>query len=79
MSNKQPEHQPINLDPTHLQALRGHLQGSALTPGDEEYDNASLTWDATTFKQRPAIIVLPATVTDVQAAVSFAREHDLPA
>jgi len=70
--------QPIIFDLTHLQTLRTRLQGRALVPGDEGYDSARQTWDAKTFDQHPAIIVLPAVTSDVLAAVTFAREHNLP-
>lgn len=70
--------QPMTFDPARLQALRASLQGSALVPGDEGYDTARQTWEATTFEQHPAIIVLPAAAADVVAAVNFAREHALP-
>jgi hypothetical protein len=61
-----------------VQTLQARLQGKVLVPGDEGYDRARLTWDAKTFDQHPAMIVLPAVSSDVLAAVTFAREHDLP-
>jgi len=70
--------QPITFDPTHLETLRACLQGRALVAGDEGYETACQTWDARTFEQHPAIIVLPAVSADVQTAVTFAREYDLP-
>src|SRR5258708_3576082 len=70
--------QPIIFNTTHLQTLRAHLKGKALVAGDEGYDTARQTWDTKTFDQHPAIIVLPALAADVQAAVMFAREHELP-
>jgi len=65
-------------DLDRLQTLRAHLQGQALVPGDEGYDKACLTWNARTFEQHPAIIVLPAVPADVSVAVIFAREYELP-
>jgi len=70
--------QPIIFNPTRLQTLRTRLQGSVLVPGDEEYDTARQTWDAKTFDQHPAIIVLPTVAADVVAAVTFAQEYNLP-
>lgn len=70
--------QPATFSPIHLEMLRARLQGRALVAGDEGYNTASQTWDARTFDQHPAIVVLPAVSADVQTAVTFAREHDLP-
>lgn len=61
-----------------LQGLRSRLQGSAFVPGDDDYEQACLTWETVTFKQHPAIVVMPASATDVLTAVLFAREHHLP-
>src|SRR4051794_27240547 len=61
----------MTIDPQHVEALRTRLQGSLLLPGDEGYDKARQTWDAKTFDQHPAVIVLPARASDVQAAVTF--------
>jgi len=66
------------IDPQHVVTLRARLQGSVLLPGDEGYERARQTWDAKTFDQHPAVVVLPARASDVQAAVTFAREHNLP-
>ena len=61
-----------------LQRLRSRLQGSAFVPGDAAYEQASLTWETITFKQHPAIVVLPASAADVLTTVRFACEHQLP-
>jgi hypothetical protein len=68
----------MTIDPQHVEALRTRLQGSVFLPGDEGYDKARQTWDAKTFDQHPAVVVLPARASDVQAAVTFAREQHLP-
>ncbi len=78
VSTEQSRTQPITFDPARLQALRARLQGKALVPDDEGYDTACKTWDARTFDQHPAIIVLPDASADVQTAATFAREHNLP-
>jgi hypothetical protein len=70
--------QPVTIHPDQLQALRARLRGDVFAPGDAEYDRARQTWDAKTFEQHPALVVLPATADDVQLAVTFAREHNLP-
>jgi FAD/FMN-containing dehydrogenase len=61
-----------------LQRLRSRLQGSAFVPGDDDYEQACLTWETFTFRQHPAIVVMPASTADVLTAVLFAREHHLP-
>jgi hypothetical protein len=68
----------ITLDPQQVETLRTRLQGKVLLPGDEGYERARQTWDAKTFDQHPALIVLPARAFDVQATVTFAREQKLP-
>lgn len=78
MNAEYPQSQTVKFDKTHLQELRARLKGSALVAGDEGYDTACLTWDAKTFAQHPAIVVLPGVVADVQAAVRFAGEYNLP-
>ncbi len=78
MSDEQTAHESITFDPGQLESLRTRLQGRIILPGDEGYDKARQTWDAKTFDQHPAIVILPANASDVQAAVTFAREHDLP-
>jgi FAD/FMN-containing dehydrogenase len=62
---------------TELQALRKQIQGRVLVRGDDGYDAARQTWNATTFEQQPAIVVLPSRAADVAPAVAFARQHDL--
>lgn len=65
------------LELSSLQRLRTHLQGQALLPDDEGYDQARKAW-VPTFEQHPALIVLPTCSADVVAAVTFAREQGLP-
>ena len=78
MSDKQGRHEPITFDPNRLETLRTRLQGSVLIPGDEGYNTARQTWDVKTFDQYPAMIIMPANSSDMQTAVTFAREYDLP-
>ncbi len=68
----------MTFDSHNLEALRARLQGSALVPGDEGYDKARQTWDVKTFDQQPALVIMPANTSDVQTAVTFAREQNLP-
>ncbi|HEU4892750.1 MAG TPA: FAD-binding oxidoreductase [Vicinamibacterales bacterium] len=53
------------------------MSGRVFVPGDEGYDTARQTWNATTFDQRPAVVVMPSSSADVVSAAGFAREHDL--
>ncbi len=78
MSETNKGQESITFDPGRLEILRTRLQGSVLIPGDEGYDRARQTWDAKTFDQHPAMVIMPANTSDVQAAVTFAREYDLP-
>jgi FAD/FMN-containing dehydrogenase len=62
---------------TELDELRERVGGRVLVPGDDGYDVARQTWNAATFDQRPALVVMPAGAEDVAVAVRFAREHEL--
>jgi FAD/FMN-containing dehydrogenase len=57
--------------------FRGRLLGRLITPDDPDYDEARRTLYFT-MDRRPRAIVRAADADDVVAAVSFAREHDLP-
>ena len=56
--------------------LRRTFQGEIVTPDSPAYDDARRVWNAM-FDKRPALLVRPTSVADVQAAVRFGREHDL--
>ncbi|MBL7519061.1 FAD-dependent oxidoreductase, partial [Frankia sp. CNm7] len=58
-------------------ALRRHFRGAVLQPGEEGYDEARRVWNGA-IDRHPALIARCAGADDVQAAVRFAREHDLP-
>ena len=60
-----------------LQQLRGRFRGTLLRPGEEGYDEARRVWNGA-IDRRPALIARCAGTDDVQAAMRFAREHDLP-
>ena len=77
MSSAEGKHTAMTFNPQHIEILRTRLQGEVLLPGDEGYERARQTWDTKTFDQHPAIIVLPTTTSDVQTAVTFAREYHL--
>jgi FAD/FMN-containing dehydrogenase len=56
--------------------LRETLRGTAIVPGDADYDVARAVWNAT-HDRRPAIIVRCAGTADVISAVRFARSQGL--
>jgi FAD/FMN-containing dehydrogenase len=59
-----------------LEGLRRAFTGDIIPPDSSEFEDARRVWNAV-FERRPALIVRPATVQDVIAAVRFGREHDL--
>lgn len=59
-----------------LDLLRRSFAGDIVTPDTAGYDDARRVWNAM-FDRRPALIVRPTSVADVQAAVRFGRERDL--
>jgi FAD/FMN-containing dehydrogenase len=60
-----------------VERLRAAVTGSLLTPGDDGYERARTVYHGG-MDQRPAVIVRPATVDDVVAVVTVARESGLP-
>jgi FAD/FMN-containing dehydrogenase len=60
----------------HIDQLRRSFAGEVITPGSAGYDDGRRVWNAM-FDRRPALIVRPTSVADVQAAVRFGRERDL--
>jgi FAD/FMN-containing dehydrogenase len=61
---------------TQLDALRRHFAGEIVTPEAAGYDDARRVWNAV-FDRRPSLIVRPASVDDVVAAIRFGREREL--
>jgi FAD/FMN-containing dehydrogenase len=57
--------------------LANNFQGDLIYPGDANYDEARAIWNGM-IDRRPAILARCATVSDVKAAVNFARESGLP-
>src|SRR5262245_54641157 len=66
-----------NLDPAVVDAFAASLDGIVILPGSDDYETARRVWNAAIDRQ-PALIVCPAGVADVQAAVRFAATHELP-
>lgn len=64
------------LDPAAVAALRTHLRGELILPGDAGYEAARRVWNGMIDK-RPALIARCAGPEDVIAAVNFARERAL--
>ncbi len=69
--------QAVQLDVASLNTLRDGFRGRLVLPSDEEYDRARAVWNAIADRH-PAIVARCAAVTDVVAALGFAREHGLP-
>jgi FAD/FMN-containing dehydrogenase len=62
---------------TGLEALQLAVRGEVLGQGDPGYDEACRLWNGM-IERRPAVIVRCANASDVIAAVTFAREQELP-
>ena len=58
-------------------SLRASFRGALLRPGEEGYEEARRVWNGA-VDRRPALIARCAGADDVQEALRFAREHDLP-
>jgi FAD/FMN-containing dehydrogenase len=66
----------VKLTSEELGDLDSRIDGSLLCAGDEGWDEAVLVWNAMAART-PALVVQPASATDVAAAVGFARDHGL--
>ncbi len=58
-------------------ALKEQFSGEIVTAADPAYEAARRVWNLM-IDRRPALVVRPRGVPDVQAAVAFARDHRLP-
>jgi FAD/FMN-containing dehydrogenase len=63
--------------PLALDEFASRLRGGLIRPTDATYDERRRVWNAMIDK-RPLCIAGAASAADVIAAVTFAREHDLP-
>ncbi len=68
---------PTGLTADQVRRLRDSFAGSIVLPTDDGYDDARRLWNSV-FDRRPAVIVRPASRTDVATAIRFARDHGLP-
>lgn len=65
------------VDDAIISDLDARLDGDALGPMDEDYQEARTVWNAM-IDRYPALIVRPAETNDVVSAVEFGRQHGLP-
>jgi len=65
------------VEETVISGLREAMRGQLLVPGEPGYDAARLVWNGT-VDRRPALIAQCTDVADVQRALGFAVERDLP-
>ncbi len=66
----------ISLSEPILDTFRQELRGRLLLPGQAGFEDATRLWNGMIDKT-PALVVQPSGTTDVVAAVTFARDHDL--
>ena len=66
----------LDLDVAQLDSLRAALRGELILSGDAQYEDARHVWNGN-VDRRPALIARCTGVADVQAAVNFARTHQI--
>jgi FAD/FMN-containing dehydrogenase len=59
-----------------LEALRGAITGQAFVPGQAGYDQTRQTWNLT-VDERPSVVVVAESASDVVQAVRFARTNQM--
>jgi FAD/FMN-containing dehydrogenase len=59
-----------------IDQLERSFAGEIVTPDSAGYDDARRVWNAV-FDRRPALVVRPTSVSDVQAAIRYGRDRDL--
>jgi FAD/FMN-containing dehydrogenase len=68
---------PNNILSDRLRDFSARFRGDLLRPGNEGFDAARVVWNAM-IDRRPAAIARCRSVDDVQSAIRFARDNDLP-
>lgn len=76
-SNRQRPGEPLPQAPRTGTSVIPGFEGWLLTPGDDGYDEARSVWNGA-IDRRPGYIARCRGVSDVSAALRFAREHELP-
>jgi FAD/FMN-containing dehydrogenase len=66
----------VGFDSSSINAFAQEFGGTIVRPGDPDYEAARGVWNLM-IDRRPALIVRPRNVADVQAAVKLAREQRL--
>jgi FAD/FMN-containing dehydrogenase len=66
----------VSLTSGQLGDLDSRLEGRLLLAGDDGWEKAVEIWNGMVAKL-PALVVQPASASDVSAAVHFARDHGL--
>ena len=67
----------MELNAGSIKTLQERFGGEIVTAADAGYDAARRVWNLM-IDRRPALIARPRRVSDVQAAIAFARDHRLP-
>jgi len=68
---------PSRIGEATIAEFAGGLRGTAIRPGDQDYDSARSIWNGA-HDRSPALIVRCAGVADVMRTVDFARSEGLP-
>ena len=63
--------------PADAASLTAAIEGSGLLPGEAGYDDERAVWNLN-HELKPAVIVVPKSSADVQAAVTFAARQQRP-
>jgi FAD/FMN-containing dehydrogenase len=68
---------PQSIDEATLSRLRDQVSGPVYTPTDAQFDDVRQIWNGT-IQRSPAVIIRCSSEADVQAAVRFAVEREMP-
>ncbi len=66
----------IELTDAHIADLQRSIKGTVILPSSPNYNDERRVWSPA-FDKKPALIVKVTSTKDVQAAVQFARAHDI--